>query len=204
MDEDERSLTPLNGPRCTTGSWVTPDRQHVLAIQTRFTTALAREPPHRKRQLDDCCGLGHGDDDVHAQRVANIAVAIRGHTDAGHTAYTISVAVTGHTDAPGHTAYHIVTEINGHTAFFNGVAETHHRFSDFVELHEALRRDEPAVVFRLPREFPLSRAIFNGSAQLKEERRLGYATHAGLSNPGLAGPSRRGVRSPPRVSSTTS
>ena len=60
-------------------------------------------------------------------------------------------------DAPGHTAYHIVTETSGHTTFFNGVAETHRRFSDFVELHEALRRDEPAVVFRLPRDFPLSK-----------------------------------------------
>ncbi len=31
--------------------------------------------------------------------------------------------------APGHTAYHIVTETNGHTVFFNGVAQTHRRFS---------------------------------------------------------------------------
>ena len=34
---------------------------------------------------------------------------------------------------------------------------THRCFSDFVELHESLRRDEPAVVFRLPRDFPLSK-----------------------------------------------
>ena len=113
--EEPRSLTPLNGPRCATGAWVTPDREQLLASQERRPfLAKSQRPLQRKRQFDDCCGLGpEGEDcpcpcrpkscDANSptpspRSVANIAVAIKGHTGAGHTAYTISVAITGHTD----------------------------------------------------------------------------------------------------------
>ena len=86
----------------------------------------------------------------------------------------------GHSDSAGHTSYRIVTEINGSTHYFSGVAETYRRFSDFEKLHEDLRREMPTVMFRLPHYFPLSKAIFNGSAQLKEERRLGLHEYLNL------------------------
>ena len=107
--KEPRSLTPLNGPRCATGAWATPDR--ALATQER-RLAKPQRPLQRKRQFDDCCGLGPDGADCPCRipsgcdanspqssprSVANIAVAIKGHAGAGHTAYTISVAITGHT-----------------------------------------------------------------------------------------------------------
>ena len=180
MDEE---LT-TERPRCATGVWATQGTDQVHAIQGRFSAAMAQQQLRRKSQRQcDCC-----DAEKNGDAVANIAVAIKGHTDApGHTSYVISVAIMSHTDAPGYTAYHIVTEINGSTRFFNGIAETHHRFSDFVSLHEALRRDEPAVVFRLPRDFPVSKALFNGSAQLKEDRKLGLQQYLQLVVAAAAG-----------------
>ena len=112
-DKEPRSLTPLNGPRCATGAWATPDR--ALATQERrpsLRLAKPQRPLQRKRQFDDCCGLGPDGADCPCRiptscdanspqssprSVANIAVAIKGHAGAGHTAYTISVAITGHT-----------------------------------------------------------------------------------------------------------
>ena len=80
----------------------------------------------------------------------------------------VAVAITGYTDAPGHTVYVIATE-----ATVGGVRvryTSQQRFSAFVDLHEKLRHRQPAIMARMPSEFPVPKALFNGSAELKLQR----------------------------------
>lgn len=71
----------------------------------------------------------------------------------------LTISITGWTDAPGHTEYFIVTEADN-----NGMRlrySSQHRFSAFLDLHDKLRRRQPAMAVQLPVEFPLPKSLFN-------------------------------------------
>lgn len=80
----------------------------------------------------------------------------------------VAVAVTGYTDTPGHTEYLLTTEAD--VAGTRMCYTMQQRFSAFVDFHEKLRHRQPAIMARMPAEFPVPKALFNGSAELKQQR----------------------------------
>jgi len=106
---------------------------------------------------------------VAVQPVVPMGVAVAATLNA--RAACVAVSVTGFWDSPGCTLYQIVAEadVNGRRLQFTSAQ----RFSAFVDLHEKLRHRQPAMRTHLPATFPLPKTVFNGSTQLKEERRRG-------------------------------
>ena len=72
---------------------------------------------------------------------------------------TLAISVPGYTDVTGHTEYIIKTVVNDqHFA-------TQHRFSNFLELHDAML----SKLSKLPTSFPIAKSMFGGGA-VKNDR----------------------------------
>lgn len=71
----------------------------------------------------------------------------------------VSISIPGYTDVTGHTEY-IIKSTVGDQQF-----AVQHRFSNFIELHEAL----VSKIAKLPAAFPVSKSMFGGE-QVKRER----------------------------------
>ena len=71
----------------------------------------------------------------------------------------LAIAIPGYTDVTGHTEYIIKSSLGDqHFA-------VQHRFSNFIELHEAL----VTKISKLPAAFPVAKSVFGGEA-VKRER----------------------------------
>ena len=71
----------------------------------------------------------------------------------------LTISIPGYTDVTGHTEYIIKSQVGDqHFA-------VQHRFSNFVELHEAL----VSKIAKLPAAFPVSKSVFGGD-QVKRDR----------------------------------
>ena len=71
---------------------------------------------------------------------------------------TLTISIPGWTEVSGHTEYIIKTNIGDHHF------AVQHRFSNFIDLHEALA----AKLSKLPATFPIAKSVFNGESVKKD------------------------------------
>ena len=65
---------------------------------------------------------------------------ITGSSEAGEPLTSVKVTVSGYDDAPGYTVYAISTEVTSIECDRKHHFQSRHRYSDFVRLHEVIRK----------------------------------------------------------------
>jgi len=78
---------------------------------------------------------------------------------ASGSAEALSITIPGWTDVTGHTEYIIKSSVGEHHY------AVQHRFSNFIDLHEALA----AKLSKLPAAFPVAKSMFSGDS-VKRQR----------------------------------